>query len=75
MPEGGYHVKCFYSYFLQPVLKKSFNTLILSHGVYLPLLAWPWISVLFVPHIGWGGADNISWDHQPGGISLKARWS
>ena len=36
------------------------------------MLAWPCIRVLFVPHIGQGGADNIHWDPQPGGISLNA---
>ena len=46
--------------------------LILSCGVYLPMLAQPCISILFVPHVGWGGADNICWDPQPGGISLNA---
>ena len=47
--------------------------IILSHGVYLPLLAQPCISVLFVPHIGQGGVDSIHWDPQPGGISWNAR--
>ena len=47
--------------------------LILSCGVYLPLLAQPCISVLFVPHIGQGGADSICWDPQPGGVCLNAR--
>ena len=47
--------------------------LILSHGVYPPVLAGPCIRVLFVPHVGWGGADNICWDPQPGGISSNAR--
>ena len=50
---------------------KSFNALILSCGVYPPMLAQPHISILFVPHIGQGGADNIHWDPQPGGISLN----
>ena len=25
--------------------------------------------MLFVPHVGQGGADDIHWDPQPGGIS------
>ena len=62
----------FYYYFLQPVLRKSFNMLILSCGVYPPLLTRPCISVLFVSHVGWGGADNICWDPQPSGVSLNA---
>ena len=47
--------------------------LILSRGVYLPLLARPCISILFVPHVGQGGANNIDMDPQPGGISLNAK--
>ena len=46
--------------------------LILSHGVYPPMLAQPCISILFVPHIGQWEVDNICWDPQPGGISLNA---
>ena len=41
------------------VLRKSFNMLISSCGVYSPLLAQPYIRVLFVPHIVHGGVDNI----------------
>ena len=33
------------------------------------MLAWPCISILFVPHVGQGGVDNICWDPQCGDIS------
>ena len=36
---------------------------------HLCMLAWPCIKMLSVPHVGWGGADNIDWDPQCGGIS------
>ena len=33
------------------------------------MLVQPCIKTLFVPHIGWGGTDNICWDPQCGGVS------
>ena len=36
------------------------------------MLVQPCINILFVSHVGQGGADNTYWDHQPGGISLNA---
>ena len=38
-------------------------------STHLCILVQPCIIILFVPHIGWGGADNICWDPQCGGIS------
>ena len=38
-------------------------------STHLCMLVWPCIKILFVPHIGWGGADNICWDPQLGGVS------
>ena len=64
----------FLIYFYNIVLREGFNALILSCGVYPPLLAWSCISILLVSHVGLGGVDNICWDPQPGGISLNAEW-
>ena len=51
---------------------------ILSCGVYLPFVCMTLVCKCYLilvyvcPHVGWGGADNICWDPQYGGISLKA---
>ena len=45
---------------------------ILGCGVYSPFVCMTLYQCIVYAHVDRGGADNICWDPQPGGVSLNA---